>query len=135
MFDIGTGELLLILVVVLLLFGPKKIPEIMASVGKGIRQFRQAQNNLKDQLRDLSADIEKSTEPEVAPKRTFSVVASYNDEAQTDEHTTTASIEPSETNENDRNSAENTVTIRQPEGTVARVTLPKSNESETSATI
>lgn len=134
MFDIGTGELLLILVVVLLLFGPKKIPEIMASVGKGIRQFRQAQNNLKDQLRDLSADIEKSTEPEITPKRTFSVVASYNDEAPPDEHTND-STEPSEKDENDRNSAENTVTIRQPEGTVARVTLPKSNESETSTSI
>lgn len=134
MFDIGTGELLLILVVVLLLFGPKKIPEIMASVGKGIRQFRQAQNNLKDQLRDLSADIEKSTEPEITPKRTFSVVASYNDEAQSDEQTIDP-IESSETNEDKRNSVEKTITIRQPEGTVARVPLPKSNESETNESI
>ena len=59
MFDVGGGELLLIFVVVLLLFGPKKIPEVMRSVGKGLRQFRQAQEDLKQQMRDLSADVEK----------------------------------------------------------------------------
>lgn len=61
MFDVGGGELLLIFVAVLLLFGPKKIPEVMRSVGKGLRQFRQAQEDLKQQMRDLSADVEKMT--------------------------------------------------------------------------
>lgn len=61
MFDIGGGELLLIAVVVLLLFGPKKIPEAMAAFGKGLRQFRQAQENIKQQLRDISAEVEQST--------------------------------------------------------------------------
>ena len=68
MFDVGGGELLLIFVAVLLLFGPKKIPEVMRSVGKGLRQFRQAQEDLKQQMRDLSADVEKMTDAE-APKR------------------------------------------------------------------
>lgn len=62
MFDVGGGELILIFIVILLLFGPKKIPEVMRSVGKGLRQFRQAQEDLKTQLRDISADIERSTE-------------------------------------------------------------------------
>lgn len=54
MFDVGGGELLFILVVILLLFGPKKIPEFMQAVGKGVRQFKRAQEDLTEQLRDLS---------------------------------------------------------------------------------
>ncbi|MBI3259587.1 MAG: twin-arginine translocase TatA/TatE family subunit [Ignavibacteriae bacterium] len=74
MFDVGGGELLLIFVAVLLLFGPKKIPEVMRSVGKGLRQFRDAQEGLKQQMRDLSADVEKLTNIEeeqirVTPKK------------------------------------------------------------------
>lgn len=69
MFDVGGGELLLIFVAVLLLFGPKKIPEVMRSVGKGLRQFREAQEGLKQQMRDLSADVEKMTNIEDAPVR------------------------------------------------------------------
>jgi sec-independent protein translocase protein TatA len=57
MFDVGGGELLLILLVVILLFGPKKIPEVAQQVGKGIRQFRRAQEDLKQQIRDISAEI------------------------------------------------------------------------------
>lgn len=54
MFDVGGGELLLILLVVLMLFGPKKIPEFMQMLGKGIRQFKKAQEDLTEQIRDLS---------------------------------------------------------------------------------
>ncbi len=57
MFDVGGGELLLIVLVVILLFGPKKIPEVAQQVGKGIRQFRRAQEDLKQQIRDISAEI------------------------------------------------------------------------------
>ncbi|MBS1538952.1 MAG: twin-arginine translocase TatA/TatE family subunit [Bacteroidetes bacterium] len=74
MFDVGGGELLLIFLAVLLLFGPKKIPEVMRSVGKGLRQFRDAQEGLKQQMRDLSADVEKMTNIEeqtirITPKK------------------------------------------------------------------
>lgn len=62
MFDVGGGELVLIFIAVLLLFGPKKIPEVMRSVGKGLRQFRQAQDDLKDQLRDISTEVERSVD-------------------------------------------------------------------------
>jgi len=40
--NIGGGELLLILFVILIFFGPKKIPEIGQSIGKGIREFRKS---------------------------------------------------------------------------------------------
>ncbi len=57
MFDVGGGELILILLVILLLFGPKKIPEFAQQVGRGIRQFRKAQEDLTQQIRDISADV------------------------------------------------------------------------------
>jgi sec-independent protein translocase protein TatA len=41
----GTGELIVILCIVLLLFGGKRLPEIARSLGKGIREFKQACNN------------------------------------------------------------------------------------------
>jgi sec-independent protein translocase protein TatA len=46
----GGGELFLILAVVLLFFGGRKIPELMRGVGKGIREFNNAKANLKDEL-------------------------------------------------------------------------------------
>ena len=49
---LGTPELLLILLVVLLFFGAKKNPEFAQGIGKGIREFRKA-------ARDVQEDIEK----------------------------------------------------------------------------
>lgn len=57
MFDVGGGELMLILLAILLLFGPKKIPEFAQMVGKGLRQFRKAQEDLTQQIRDISAEV------------------------------------------------------------------------------
>jgi sec-independent protein translocase protein TatA len=52
--NLGFGELMIILVIVLVLFGAKRIPEISASFGKGIREFKKNVN-----------DVERSiTEPE-----------------------------------------------------------------------
>lgn len=50
MFDIGGGELLLILIVVLIAFGPKKLPELAQSLGRGIREFKRAQREFTDQI-------------------------------------------------------------------------------------
>jgi len=61
MFDIGGAEFLLIGLAILMLFGPKKIPEIMQAIGKGIRYFRQAQEDIKTQIRDISTEVEKQT--------------------------------------------------------------------------
>jgi sec-independent protein translocase protein TatA len=51
--NIGTGELILILLVVILLFGAKKIPDLAQGIGKGIKEFKKA-------LRDIEEDIEKN---------------------------------------------------------------------------
>ncbi len=64
MFGIGTTELILILVVALLVLGPKKLPEIARSLGRGMAEFRRASNEF---TRTLSASLE---EPPSAPPST-----------------------------------------------------------------
>ena len=47
MFGLGTGEILIILFVILLLFGAKKLPELAKGLGKGVKEFKKAQNENK----------------------------------------------------------------------------------------
>ena len=49
MFGLGMGELLVILVIALLVLGPKKLPDVATTLGKAIRQFRKATQDLTDQ--------------------------------------------------------------------------------------
>lgn len=56
MFGLGTPELLLIAVVILLLFGGAKIPEMMRGLGKGVRSFKEGLN-----------EVEKSVKPDDEP--------------------------------------------------------------------
>lgn len=51
-FNLGMQELLVIMLVVLLLFGGKKIPELMRGMGKGIREFNNAKNSLESEIKD-----------------------------------------------------------------------------------
>ena len=56
---IGATEIILILLVVLLLFGGKKIPELMRGLGRGIREFNDAKNHVEDEIRQGMRDAEK----------------------------------------------------------------------------
>ncbi|HET7230326.1 MAG TPA: twin-arginine translocase TatA/TatE family subunit [Longimicrobium sp.] len=49
-FGLGFGETLLILAVVLLFFGPKRLPDAAASLGKGIREFKRAVSGMGEEL-------------------------------------------------------------------------------------
>jgi sec-independent protein translocase protein TatA len=70
MFDIGFPELILILVIALIVFGPKKLPEIGSAIGKGLREFRQASTALTQELtREIQLD-EKPKEEAEQPKST-----------------------------------------------------------------
>lgn len=53
---LGATEIILIVVVVLLLFGGKKIPELMRGLGKGIKEFKTAQNGEDDTSSPASKD-------------------------------------------------------------------------------
>lgn len=50
MFGIGTWELIIIFVIALLIFGPKKIPELARTLGKGLAEFRRATQDIKSSL-------------------------------------------------------------------------------------
>ena len=50
--NIGMMELMVILVIVLVLFGAKRIPEISASFGKGIREFKKSINEVERSIRE-----------------------------------------------------------------------------------
>jgi sec-independent protein translocase protein TatA len=56
----GGPELLLIAFVVLLLFGGKKLPELMKGLGKGIREFNNAKANIESEVRDSIKEIDKN---------------------------------------------------------------------------
>ena len=57
MFNLGTGELLIIFLVILLLFGAKRLPELARGLGKGINEFKDAVETGKKEI----LDAEKNT--------------------------------------------------------------------------
>lgn len=50
MFGIGTQEIIFIILIVLLFFGGKKIPELMKGIGKGVRSFKEGMNGIEKEL-------------------------------------------------------------------------------------
>lgn len=57
--NLGTPEFLVIAFVVLLLFGGKKIPELMRGLGKGVRNFKEGMNDVTDEISKIDEDIKK----------------------------------------------------------------------------
>lgn len=60
MFDLGFQELIVIFIVALLVFGPKKLPELARTLGKGVRDLRQAISGVKEQI---DAEIREVKDP------------------------------------------------------------------------
>ena len=58
--NLGFQEILLIAVVVLVLFGGRKIPEFMRGLGKGIREFNDAKTNVKREIEDSANEVKNS---------------------------------------------------------------------------
>jgi len=56
LFNLGTPEILIIAVLVLLLFGGKKIPELMKGLGKGVKSFKEGLNDVE---KEIKGDTEK----------------------------------------------------------------------------
>jgi Tat protein translocase TatB subunit len=77
MFGIGLPELLVILVVALLVLGPKRLPEVARTLGKGLAEFRRATADITDELRSAQDMIEQearqthraAAKKSAAPKR------------------------------------------------------------------
>lgn len=59
---LGMQEIVFIALVVLLLFGGKKIPELMKGLGKGVRSFKEGINGIEDDLKDEDAQKKETNE-------------------------------------------------------------------------
>ncbi len=61
--NLGMGEIIIIALVVLLLFGGRKIPELMRGIGKGVSSFRQGMNDIQDEITRPNSDSDKNDKP------------------------------------------------------------------------
>lgn len=61
--SIGGFEWVIIIMVVLLLFGAKRIPDLARGLGQGIKEFRKASDDIKKEIDKGKRDIEESTRP------------------------------------------------------------------------
>jgi TatA/E family protein of Tat protein translocase len=67
MFDLGIQELIVIFVVALLVFGPKRLPELGRSLGKGLAELKKAVQDVKEQMHAELEEEKRAASPE-APK-------------------------------------------------------------------
>ncbi|MEG9194194.1 MAG: twin-arginine translocase TatA/TatE family subunit [Candidatus Methanoglobus sp.] len=82
---LGTQELILIIVVVLLLFGASKIPELARNLGRGVAEFKKAQKEAEMELRDLEKDLKASKEEKRKKLEKIAKDLGINPEGKSDE--------------------------------------------------
>lgn len=95
MFDLGMQELILIFIVALLIFGPKRLPELGKTIGKGMRELKAALRGVQDSITDSETNIlEEIKDAETSIKDSITSEISSNkkrkekkeDRAETQEH-------------------------------------------------
>lgn len=59
---IGVWEWVIIALIIILLFGGKKIPELMRGLGKGLKSFKQGMKEVESEVKDIKKDIESDIE-------------------------------------------------------------------------
>ncbi|MBW1788037.1 MAG: twin-arginine translocase TatA/TatE family subunit [Deltaproteobacteria bacterium] len=64
MFGIGMPELIILLIIILIIFGAGKLPEIGSGIGKGIKNFKKATNEPPEELEEPDEDEERQEEEE-----------------------------------------------------------------------
>ena len=57
---VGPWQVVIIALVILLLFGGKKIPELMKGLGQGVRSFKEGINEVDEQIKDIDKDLDKA---------------------------------------------------------------------------
>ncbi len=60
--NLGAGEIILILLVILILFGAKKIPELARGIGKGMSEFKKGLKDVEDEIKTADKDQKKVEE-------------------------------------------------------------------------
>ena len=63
--NLGAGEIILIVLVVLLLFGAKKIPELARGIGKGMSEFKKGIKDVETEIKTADTDVKKVDEKKV----------------------------------------------------------------------
>lgn len=69
-FGLGTPEIILIVVLILVLFGAKKLPELARGLGKSLGEFKKAKKELEDELMTVEKEIEETAREEKPVKKT-----------------------------------------------------------------
>ena len=69
LFNLGGGEIILILAIVLILFGAKKLPELAKGLGQGIKEFKKATHNASEGMREAVAENPPTVPRRFAPAR------------------------------------------------------------------
>lgn len=65
--NLGAGEIIVIALIVLLLFGGKKIPELMKGIGKGVRSFKEGMNNIEKDIENPDPDPQRQDQSLIQP--------------------------------------------------------------------
>jgi sec-independent protein translocase protein TatA len=60
--NLGAGEIILIVLVILLLFGAKKIPELARGIGKGMSEFKKGLKDVETEIKSADTDVKKVEE-------------------------------------------------------------------------
>ena len=77
---VGVPELIVIFVIALIVFGPKKLPELGKSLGKGLSEFRKASNDLRSTIEEEVRAIEsESSHPSLPEKNSVATQKSYSE--------------------------------------------------------
>ena len=65
--NLGFGEMAFIFMIALIIFGPKKMPEIGRQIGKALNEFKRASNEFKAQIEAEVSQLETKAEPQILP--------------------------------------------------------------------
>ena len=60
--SLGPWEIVLVVLVIIILFGGKKIPELASGLGKGLREFRKTTKDLKDEVNSAAEDVKSAVD-------------------------------------------------------------------------
>ena len=75
LFNLGGGEIILILAIVLILFGAKRLPELAKGLGQGIKEFKKATHHASEDMRETMAENPPSIPRRFAPAITSSTAS------------------------------------------------------------